>query len=664
MKFLTEFLDQHALRWSFLYPISFVIGIASYLELSSEPNWVLVMSCILLSGLVRQIIKSRQSVLLAALINIVLCYLAGFSVAKIKTNWVAAPKIVEKIGPVSLEGRLDEIQGGRNGNRLKIEVGAITGIPKLDTPHFVRVTQKEDTELLPGRELKCLVFLSPPPKPQIQGDFNFARLAYFQKIGAVGFVLGKCKPQATSNLAEENFVQKAKTRIASIRREISIYILETLGEKSGGIASAIITGDRSFLKPEDQDALRTIGLAHLLAISGLHMGLAASVFYFLSRIMVTFIEPLALRVPVQKVAAVSALLGASTYLLLSGGSVATQRAYIMTVVALWAVILDRPAFSFRTLAVAFVIVAILQPETVLSPGFQMSFAATAALIAVYENWRLYRTANLASKLWNGFLTLAVTSVTASMATAPFAAYHFQQIAPLSIPANLLVMPIVSLWAAPSAAFALVFAPIGLQEPFLHSFGNALELILDLSRELQSLSPEIRDVSLPANNFILFITAVIAGIILKKYYKVIGLGLFAIAAYVSFDPITPILYSTNSGIYMKEEDSWMHVIHDNTESSNLVPMRLKGLIKGTKKLSADDKPMAINNEFYTADLSFVSCSIKGNSNLSIRLKKKAGEPDERCISINLGNPNEQLSVFLKSDGFKVTRSVPHKRPWTE
>ena len=664
MKFFTEFLDQHALRWSFFYPISFVIGIAIYLQLSFEPSWMVIVLLAFIIVTLRSLFTVQQFVLVGCIMSVCLCCLFGGALAKLKTHTVASPKIIEKMGPVSVEGRLEEILGGNNGNRLKIRVGAITGLPRSDTPHFVRVTQRQPTKLLPGREMKCLVFLSPPPKPQIANDFNFERLAYFQKIGGVGFVLGECTPLGTANLNKESYLQEFKTRIDSIRRKISKYIVETLGDKSGGIATAIITGDRSFLKEEDQETLRSVGLAHLLAISGLHMGLAASVFYFLARIIITSVEGIALRVPAQKASAVCAFLGATIYLFLSGGSVATQRAYIMAVVALLAVILDRPAFSLRTLAVAFVLVALLQPETVLSPGFQMSFAATAALISVYENRRFFRTSRPVSKVWVAVWSLFVTSVTASIATAPFAAYHFQQIAPLSIPANLIVMPVVSLWAAPSAALALVLTPFGLHEPFLHSFGLSLDVILKLSRSLQEYSPPVDAFYLSNESFILIAVAIVSGVVLKSSYKLVSLGIFGIGVLLAFKSYEPILYSTSSSVYLKKEDGWLKINFEQISSTNMSPMTLKGSIIGEENFTKESTSMFLQNSEFVLKVTADSCDLRDVRQNTIAYVFIKSRYSEECIDIFAAGRFRRFEILERNGRFKVKTNAQKKRPWTD
>ena len=124
------------------------------------------------------------------------------------------------------------------------------------------------------------------------------------------------------------------------------------------------------------------GLAHLLAISGLHLGLVAGFVFFAVRGVLSAWPAVVLRYPVKKWAAAAAISMSAVYLVLAGTTVPTQRAFIMTGLILLAVILDRRGISMRLVAWAAAVVLLLRPEAFLSVSFQMSFAAVIALIAV------------------------------------------------------------------------------------------------------------------------------------------------------------------------------------------------------------------------------------------------------------------------------------------
>jgi competence protein ComEC len=174
--------------------------------------------------------------------------------------------------------------------------------------------------------------------------------------------------------------------LARLRWSLAERIRETVGPDTGGVAAALLTGDRSGVEQDDAEALRVSGLGHILAISGLHMALFAGGIYFFARLVLAAIDPFARAHDPRKAAAVIALIAATGYLILSGAAIPTQRAWVMAAVVLIGVMLDRRAFSMRSLAIAALVVIVLAPESVVEAGFQMSFSAVAALIAVYEIW--------------------------------------------------------------------------------------------------------------------------------------------------------------------------------------------------------------------------------------------------------------------------------------
>jgi competence protein ComEC len=177
--------------------------------------------------------------------------------------------------------------------------------------------------------------------------------------------------------------------------------------------------------------------------------------------VLALIPALALRYPIRKWAAAGALGAGAFYLVLSGGNVATERAFIQVAVMLTAVMLDRRAITLRSVAIAAVILLLHRPETLFSPGFQMSFAATAALVAVFTGLRdaSWLKARPAWQKW--VFALVLSSVVAGLATAPFAAAHFNRIAVFGLIANLLTVPLMGSVIIPGAVVAAMLWPLGL-----------------------------------------------------------------------------------------------------------------------------------------------------------------------------------------------------------
>lgn len=256
---------------------------------------------------------------------------------------------------------------------------------------------------------------------------------------------------------------------------------------SGAIASALMTGDRSAIDAPTLQAIRDSGLAHLLAISGLHIGLVAGILFFVVRAGLALVPALALRHPIKKWAAVAAIAGAFAYAQIAGATVPTQRAFLMVGLVLLAVLVDRRGISLRLVAWAAAVILLVQPESLLGPSFQMSFAAVTALIAAYEAARR-RSRGAAG--WGRKLTLyasgvAFTTVIAGAATAPFALFHFNHVALYSVAANLIAVPVTALWVMPFALLAFLLMPFGLHGLALAAMGAGVDAVIAVANTVSA-----------------------------------------------------------------------------------------------------------------------------------------------------------------------------------
>ncbi len=228
--------------------------------------------------------------------------------------------------------------------------------------------------------------------------------------------------------------------------------------------------------------MQIAGIAHLLAISGLHLGLVAGTLFFAVRVALALAPPLALRLPGKKIAAALALIGALAYLLLTGATVPTQRAFVMTALMLLAVMVDRNPFSMRLVAWAALVVLLSQPESLLGASFQMSFAAVVALIATYETGiaRRAQASGLDGRLALYVGGVALTTIVASLATAPLTIYHFGRLATYGVVANLIAVPLTAFWIMPVGLLGLLLLPLGLDGPCFVLMGHGIELMLALA----------------------------------------------------------------------------------------------------------------------------------------------------------------------------------------
>jgi competence protein ComEC len=217
--------------------------------------------------------------------------------------------------------------------------------------------------------------LQPPLAPLRPGSYDFSRDLFFQGIGASGFAMGAIKtvaPPESGGLA-----LRYAAFMQDLRDAIDARIHTRLEGDERAIATALLTGRRDAITVPVNDAMFISGLGHVLSISGYHMAVVAGVVFFAVRALLALIPGLTVSFPIKKWSAAAALVAAAFYLLLSGAEVATQRSFFMTAVVLIAVIVDRRAITFRTLAVAAMIVLMMAPEALVHPSFQSLGASFA-----------------------------------------------------------------------------------------------------------------------------------------------------------------------------------------------------------------------------------------------------------------------------------------------
>ena len=368
-------------------------------------------------------------------------------------------------------------------DRIVVRIDRIAG-PRLDEKlERVRVSVRKGTAPAVGSFVEFKARLSPPLEPLRPGGYDFARDMYFQRIGASGFVLGRVR------VAEAPRAPGLRLRYAMLtdgmREAIDKRIRAVLPGDKGAIASALITGKRDAISTPVNEAMYVSGLAHVLSISGYHMAVVAGIMFFAWRALFALMPSFSSRHPIKKWAALAALVASAFYLLLSGAEVATQRSFIMIAIVLVGVMVDRPTLTFRTLTVAAFGVLLLAPEAIVHPSFQMSFAATLALIAGYQHGLPWMSRGgdtpLAAKiaLWGGreIVGLLLVSLLAGTATIPYIAYHFHRISPYGVIANLMAMPVVSAWVMPAGILGVLSMPLGLDGWCWWLMGHGIEWMM-------------------------------------------------------------------------------------------------------------------------------------------------------------------------------------------
>ena len=472
-------------------PVAMAIGIGLYFGLRFEPDGAfygylaVIFAALVLVG--RWVRPGWRPVFTAACLGLV-----GFGAAGARAHLVAEPVLGYRYYG-AIEGRIVVIdRSGSDKVRLTLDQVVLERMSPARTPARVRVSLHGQQGFItpkPGLRVMTTGHLSPPQGPVEPGGFDFRRMAWFRGLGAVGYTRSPVLIAAPAELGSAGLLVH-RTRMA-----ISTAVQKAMPGETGAFAAAIMTGDRSGMGKDTLAALRGSNLAHLLAISGLHMGLLTGFIFAAMRYALVAIPWVGLRLPVKKTAAVVSLAVGWFYYLLSGGNVATERAFIMVSVMFVAVLFDRRAITLRAVAIAAIIVLSLRPETLTEPGFQMSFAATTALVAVFgwlRDWRGWRP----PRMLRPVLAVVISSAVAGIATAPVAAAHFNRVADYGLVANLLSVPLMGSIVMPAAVLSAILAPFGLAWIGLAIMGPAIAWILGVAHWVANMDGAITPVIAP------------------------------------------------------------------------------------------------------------------------------------------------------------------------
>ncbi|TSE13224.1 ComEC family competence protein [Mesorhizobium intechi] len=482
-----------------LVPVCLAAGAIGYYSLAAEPDFAKPVAVVVLIAVCALVSRSWPKTHLGFMAAL-LCAL-GLLAAKVET-WRAGTQMLGSEISTQVTGRvvsLDRMETGRI--RLTIDVTS-TARPKLRyAPERVRLSARDiPAETTAGSMVTGYAKLLPPTGPVRPGSYDFSFDSYFAGIGGSGFFLGNPKPVSATD-DEVPLSARLFSGIENAREAIADHIRARVGGAEGEIAAALIVGVRAGIPDEINEAMRRTGIYHIISISGLHMALVAGTIMGLLRGAFALFPDFSARRPVKKYAAAAALFSIAAYLVISGVVVAAERSFIMLAVMLIAVLFDRAALTMRNLAISAIAVIVVSPHEVVGPSFQMSFAATAALVGAYAGWADHHAGKARppspKRTLPGFLArrfllatggLAMTSIIAGCATALFAIWHFQRVSPLSLFANLAVMPIVSLIVMPFAVLSSLAMPFGADGPFLYVMGKGLTAMIAISAWISERSP--------------------------------------------------------------------------------------------------------------------------------------------------------------------------------
>ncbi|MCA3562561.1 MAG: ComEC family competence protein [Aestuariivirga sp.] len=542
------------------------LGIGTYFALGQEPGTLLLISLAAAGAVLFWLGRVTGLLLLAGLV------LWGFALAGFQSWRSATPLLAFTTGEVAVTGRAVSVdRSSRTRLVMILAPEQIGGIAPERLPKRLRLTLPESAGATPpGALVTFKARLAPLPSPVAPGAFDYGRSLWLDGIGGTGRVTS----QAIEILDNPRTMMPLESWLSAIRAAMGARIHAALAEPYASFAEALITGERSSIPPEINKSLLISGLYHILSISGLHMWLAAGSVFWAVRAVLALAPGLALRFPIRKWAAAAALLMGLFYMLLAQGGTATARSFLMVAIVFFAVIVDRPALSMRNLALAAVVILVLDPQAAIEASFQMSFLAVLGLVAFYEAWARWRADRGAEEgatphwSWRlarwaaaAFIASLVTSLIAGFSSSLPAAYHFGRISPYGVLANGLAIPVVGVLVMPFALLAVLLMPFGLEELPLAVMGKGLELVIAISNGVAAL-PGANEVIArpPLTAMVVMVSGMVLLCLLAGPVRLAGLAVMALGALLMLSaPPPPDLLIEATGANVALRDAAGHLV---------------------------------------------------------------------------------------------------------
>ncbi|MDP9422237.1 MAG: ComEC family competence protein [Pseudomonadota bacterium] len=469
-----SFLERERAQLPLWFAVAFAAGIAAWLWLGRPEAWAAFIALALgmgLAGMSAGPSRTGRAMLFGGL-----ALAAGCALIWWRSEHVAAPRL-ERPLVVSLEARIERVESRAAKGDLRLTLAPAD----KQLPPRIRVSLPEADApkgLGKGSTVRIKARLQPPPPMALPGSHDFARDAWFAGIGGVGRAIGPVQVMAAAD----------GRSLDAIRDRLGRHIRSQLPGGSGGIATALATGDQAAVGEEDAEAMRRSGLAHLLSVSGLHIAAVVGAAMLLSLKLLALSERLALRFNLVLVAAGFGALAGVAYTLLTGMQVPTVRSCIAALLVLGGIALGRDAISLRLVAVGALAVLAVVPEALAGASFQMSFAAVTAIIALHHwppvrRWLAPREEVWPMRFLRGLFGLLLTGQVVEIALIPFALYHFHKAGLYGVAANLVAIPLTTFVIMPLEALALILDAIGLGAPIWVATGWAIDLILALAHRI-------------------------------------------------------------------------------------------------------------------------------------------------------------------------------------
>ncbi|WP_448582325.1 ComEC/Rec2 family competence protein [Thermaurantiacus sp.] len=544
------FIEAERAQWPLFIPVALGAGVAAWflLPLVGQRQAALLFGLALaLAGLVASGLIRRL------LVGAGLLFATGLVVAELRSLSVAAPVLHHRLAAGEVAGVIEEMTPRRGGAAVELRLRRADGIRlavtlPIPVPPF----------LAPGAEIAVEAAFEPRRGPTLPGGFDPARRAWFEGVSASGRATGPPRLIAPAPLGTGHLLTKTRTRIDR-------FLAESLGKEQGAIAAALVTGRQGAIPEELRRAMQIAGLAHLLTVSGFHIGVVAGAAFLFARRLLA-LTPAARSRSLRLPTAAFAITAAWVYVAISGAEVPAIRAGVTVSLVLFALSLGRDPFSLRLIAFAATVILLLRPESLVSASFQLSFAAVTALVlftnsAFFRRW-LAPAADaglLRAAKWVGAMLLS--SLVAELVLTPIAAAHFGRAGVYGVAANMLAIPLTSLLVMPLLALHLLLGTLGLAALSAPLVGGSIGILAQIATEVAALpgsSVEVARIgSLP---FGLAVAGALLAFLLAGPLRWLGVPLLVAAPLIHFAQPKPNLFVSHDArqIGLLASDQTLHL----------------------------------------------------------------------------------------------------------